>query len=368
MKEIFRSIKAENRYAKKESAIHVEDIQQERAVRNSFEDIFGTETSIHESMNHRYQYRRRSSAFKRDLFGGYTVPLCNQRRSSYELDENDLANCLKEGRNSLEEPNEPPLHSHTTKNIHPLATDSPDLSNLTSTDSFFSNHDNVSRIEESRLNIENGGEESEDMFALDEEIEEVDNGLFTTYDRRLSSRRSSAKYIEDDSSLDNAETVCPVQSENTNLATSFPLSITPAYADSKMHPVNVLYHPSNPTVEPTTKKEYRTTNRASFVGFDSAEADRKTSLQLPPIDDNPRYRRKSSSAIALLKNKKGTVYESEQARRNTMMNLNFFNEEEDDGDGPMIPPHIFAANMITDETEGLFGSLPQKNMRQRLLG
>ncbi|KAI7849512.1 hypothetical protein BDC45DRAFT_275436 [Circinella umbellata] len=34
---------------------------------------------------------------------------------------------------------------------------------------------------------------------------------------------------------------------------------------------------------------------------------------------------------------------------------------EDEQEGPMVPPHILAANTFTDETEELFGSVPRSN-------
>lgn len=364
IKEIYRTINDEEKHTLKAvNAGHTVDRQQERAVGKSLENILGTETPIYESTNHHSQFRRRSSAFKRDLFGDYTAPPRTHRKSSYELDKSDLTKSLKKDTHPLDRSKELQTHSSTIKSIHPLAIDSPSLPEFASVNSHNPNQDNdIEKMEEPSL--DNDNEDSEDMFALDEEMEEVDDDLSTSYDRRLSRRRSSAKYIGDDSSLDNADTIYLAPSKSTNLATSLPLSITPAYADSKMHPVNVTYHPSNPKTESTEKNAYGKTKRTSFVGFDSAEADRETSLLLPPLNENLKYRRKSSSAIAILKNKKGISYDSEQARRNTMMDLNFFNEDEEDVGGPMIPPHIFAANMVTDETEAMFGSLPQKKVRQ----
>ena len=34
---------------------------------------------------------------------------------------------------------------------------------------------------------------------------------------------------------------------------------------------------------------------------------------------------------------------------------------EDEQEGPMVPPHILAANTFADETEELFGSVPRSN-------
>lgn len=101
-------------------------------------------------------------------------------------------------------------------------------------------------------------------------------------------------------------------------------------------------------IEPTYFKEEARTRRPSFVGFDYAQVDREVSSQFPPLDMT---RRKSSVTVT-----------SNHVTSNKDTHNNY---KSNDNEGPMIPPHILAANTVTDETEAIFGSVPRQSIRNR---
>lgn len=107
-------------------------------------------------------------------------------------------------------------------------------------------------------------------------------------------------------------------------------------------------HPSSCLIDSTYFKE-TAARRPSFVGFDYAQVDRETSSQLPPLDMT---RRKSSV----------TVTSNHVTSNNDKPNTHNIDRKDE---GPMIPPHLFVANTVTDETEAIFGSVPRQSIRNR---
>lgn len=108
------------------------------------------------------------------------------------------------------------------------------------------------------------------------------------------------------------------------------------------------------------------------MGFDYAEADRRTSLKFPPLDFN---RQRKSVHHALSTSHHTTMDNDTQPQKQHLSSnknkIELELEEEDDTaqdhNGPMIPPHILAANTVADETEALFGSVPRNSTRHRPL-
>jgi hypothetical protein len=282
------------------------------------------------------------------------------------LDESSIAKSLKKQNNQPETVNELPSFQrrsslvHPTINIHPLAPSSSEHKETNNTE-YLNAHSREEEEEQPELK----DDESEDMFALDEDMESDENPMITD-ERRLSSRRPSTKYLDDDN-FDSMEGVWPIQTE-TNFATSVPIAIThptPASANTEMHPNNSVPYPLNSFMEENQfDKQNSRTRQTSFVGFDYAEADRETSSLFVPSD---RYRRKSSSAISY-KNKAHNYHTRYYSSGNKTGSVKFNNvneEDEEDEVGPMIPPHILAANTVTDETEAIFGSVPRNSVRYK---
>lgn len=188
--------------------------EQEQTIRDTMLDATETEMKRRESHVHFAQQtdsyespaaeqRRRSSAFKRDLFGGFGAPIHHsRRRSSYVLDESAIANSFKNThplepvsempqfhrrRSSLAPPSSQQHHSHlhplaeVNHHVHPLAP--PAASNASSSWEDASKADSDSSEEE--------------LFPLDEDMQESDNPGSLHGNRKLSSkRRPSSKYIE----------------------------------------------------------------------------------------------------------------------------------------------------------------------------
>jgi hypothetical protein len=104
-----------------------------------------------------------------------------------------------------------------------------------------------------------------------------------------------------------------------------------------------------------------TSKGPSFVGFDYAETDRRASSVFPPLNKEKKRisTRLSSSYFESLNNDTRRLSSS---KNRIQLELE---QDEDVNHGPMIPPHIFAANTVTDETEALFGSIPRTSIRNR---
>jgi hypothetical protein len=143
--------------------------------------------------------RRRSSAFKRDLFGGLApTAYNNNRRSSYVLDESAIANSFKNSepmpqqfhrrRSSLVPSNAMPRHH--LSHLHPFVKHNNAKSNSSSSwedaeEDIGSKSNNKSK--------ELNDDDNEDLFPLDEDVESLINYTYGSEERRPSS-----KYIEFD--------------------------------------------------------------------------------------------------------------------------------------------------------------------------
>lgn len=188
------------------------------------------ESSVHFSHNCSFEpeieQRRRSSVFKRDLFGGFTSPSHSNRRSSYVLDESAIANSFKKAhqldhlpempqfhrrRSSLVPPSSQ-HHNNHNHNILPLAQPKTSTDSTTAAIAFTSSNTS-SYWEDDKNNSnksDNGSEE--ELFSLDEDMEKLDEySLPTTTQYRILSnavkfkRRPSSKYIEFEENQDEKE-------------------------------------------------------------------------------------------------------------------------------------------------------------------
>jgi hypothetical protein len=131
-------------------------------------------------------------------------------------------------------------------------------------------------------------------------------------------------------------------------------------------------HPSSSFIEPTYLKAQQA-RKPSFFGYDYAEADRRASSQLPPLDFSSSKRRSSIPSFTgdskiSSNNTIFSHHHSSSSNKNKIHHhhkSSVLTEEDEEVQGLMIPPHILAANTITDETEALFGSVPRNNIRNR---
>lgn len=167
-----------------------------------------------------------------------------------------------------------------------------------------------------------------------------------------------------------------------NFATSVPIAVghltPPALLSAKNETGNSSdsknnMQPSSSFIEPIYLKARQQQGRKpSFIGFDYAEADRRASSQFSSLEFN-NGRRKSTAIHDVNKvNRNYTQNHHNPARRSTQNKIQIENlvfndndEEEEQDNGLMIPPHILAANTVTDETEALFGSVPRNSVRNR---
>lgn len=159
--------------------------------------------------------RRRSSVFKREFFGGFAPSSysSDRRRSSYELDESSISHSLKRqhGKNGqhheLPTLYRRPSHAPPNQYLHPLASrdnekeddNTPDPNLATAATINTSNNSSSLEDEnekennqvEDDLGDKRSGRDSDDMFALDEDI---DYDADASEQRRASNRRVSSKY------------------------------------------------------------------------------------------------------------------------------------------------------------------------------
>lgn len=126
------------------------------------------------------QQRRRSSAFTRDLFGELT-PTSHDRRSSHVLDESLLANSFEKNKTENELPPFQRRSSLIPHQLHPLAAASTHNTETNMTLPTISS--NTSSWDEHKE------AHQEDMFALDEDIDQTEIRIFKE-------RKPSEKYIE----------------------------------------------------------------------------------------------------------------------------------------------------------------------------
>ncbi|KAI7905176.1 uncharacterized protein BX663DRAFT_484484 [Cokeromyces recurvatus] len=309
-----------------------------------------------------------------------------RRKSSYILDENAITNSLNKTVTSplhLAPVHEmPPFHRRRSllvpeqqPSLHPLAQLAEEQTNCKISASSTSSSwvDDDDHIEEEK----GDEEEEEDLFPLDEDIKSNSNteeksfskAVNHTSNRDNNNNRRSSKYIdfveeeeeeEEEVKRERNHSLLMKQSlkekenkQGSNFATSVPISISysPATNENKLR---ILASSSfnNKTLQDKKSR------KPSFIGFDYAEADRRTSLTFSSsqLDDR---RRKS-----VLHNQ-----QQRQGLNSTKNKLELELEENDDHieEGPMIPPHILAANTATNETEVLFGSVPHSSTRNRLL-
>lgn len=98
-----------------------------------------------------------------------------------------------------------------------------------------------------------------------------------------------------------------------------------------MHTFTEQTRPSSFMVETAVESNFLPDHRrTSFVGFDyAAAADRRQSLNFSPV----------------------LVRHNDTPPKEVV--------------GPMVPPHILAANTVTDEAEAVFGSVPRNNRHNR---
>jgi hypothetical protein len=144
--------------------------------------------------------------------------------------------------------------------------------------------------------------------------------------------------------------------ETTNFATSVPITIghSPAFtARNEIQREVQKLPPHSSFIEPAYLVD--APKRSSFVNYDYAETDRRASAIFPPITKE----KKLSTVLS------PTYLEP----YNNMRRLSSSKSQLNQGvkHGAIIPPHIFSANTVTDETEALFGSIPRTSIRNRPL-
>lgn len=195
------------------------------------------ESHVHFSHDYSFEpetdQRRRSSAFKRDLFGGFTCPSHGNRRSSYVLDESAIANSFKKAHHLDPVSEMPQFHRrcsslvppssqhHYHHNLHPLTESNNNLHPLaqpkTSTDStdatMPTSSNTSSSWEDDEDNTNKSDDDSEEeLFPLDEDMDKLNEHSLPTssQNRRPSSalkgkRKPSNKYIEFEEDHDEKE-------------------------------------------------------------------------------------------------------------------------------------------------------------------
>jgi len=238
--------------------------------------------------------------------------------------------------------------------------------------------------EDHRANVEEDGEveeneESEDeenMFELDEElephgshtvdeenenddldkesgerdnVETDDSHVIKAYSLPASSpllmkarRRSSQKYPAGDTwdeHQDKDEDDGGKQEELTMYATSLPISINRIGAKQTPDVKNSAQpaKDQDAAIDSNNNKTFR------FGTYDPSQRDLAASAQ---FQSSHPLNQRNSSAIRLL----SRSFTDERSKHN--------HDNDDDDSGPMIPPHILAAQTFIDETEELFGPVP----------
>lgn len=279
------------------------------------------------------EQRRRSSAIRRDLLGGQHQNLYH-RRPSYVLDESSIMNSFKNTFHHHLEPmpeqQEPSIHQ-----VHPLANPSDPIIPKSTSSSSWEDEDDASNhdLDSSK------SDKSDELFALDEDIDEQNNLLY---------KRHSIKYMPSDDEEDTIESDTELQVPGitgimsfifcvlfivsfspyleTTFATSVPIHVPLAKSHTKhIRQASSMIEKSIPD------------RRISFVGFDYAAADRRQSLKFSPV------RRVTDGQV---------IRDKQQSKLQ---------------EGPMVPPHIMAANTASDEAEAYFGSVPRNSIRHRPL-
>ncbi|GAN03571.1 hypothetical protein MAM1_0043d03026 [Mucor ambiguus] len=370
----------ETEMKRRESHVHF-------AQSNSYEPASGTTI----------EQRRRSSAFKRDLFGGFGAPIHHsRRRSSHVLDESAIANSFKNAYPLEPVPEMPQLHRrrsslvssqqhHHRRNLHPLAVANHHVHPLAPPCS------NASSLwEDDQENASKADDDSseEELFSLDEDMQDPDE-YSPLQSRKLSSkRRPSSKYIEFEEEEEKHDKEGYGQQptprkhadkanshdeqQDHSFATSVPITIhhPPAFpVKNKTEDMQTSVqkkHPSSSFIQRPTYLNPARDRRPSFVGFDYAEADRRASLNFPPLD-----LKRNSVHHAMPTSYQKDDHTQQQHLSSNKNKIELELEEEDDTEqdqnGPMIPPHILAAHAVADETEALFGSMPRNSTRHRPL-
>lgn len=204
----------------------ISEEEQNQTIRDTVQDateieMRKRESHVHFSHGDSYEpapeteHRRRSSAFKRDLFGGFGAPAHHaRRRSSYVLDESAIANSLKKAhhlepvpempqfhrrRSSLAPPSSQHHHHHhnlpplavANHTIHPLAQPTTTTAAIPASSNTSSSWEDD---EDAASKADNDSEE--ELFPLDEDMEDSSECTAIQGKRMSSKRRPSGKYIE----------------------------------------------------------------------------------------------------------------------------------------------------------------------------
>lgn len=158
-------------------------------------------------------------------------------------------------------------------------------------------------------------------------------------------------------------------------ATSVPIAIsyeqhTPKFTQGSFNENAVNPADQDPTnvrssVQKNTRLDQQHQQAKSLVSFDRFSlADQEASMLFPP-----HQQRRKSIAVTRTTHRPqldGLVGQSLDTRSSRRMSLlrqdgsptHSVSDDEDDK-GPMIPPHVLAANTYNDETEELFGAVPR---------
>ncbi|CAO3613807.1 unnamed protein product [Mucor fragilis] len=378
--------------------------QQDQTIRDTALDAAETEMKKRESHVHfahsdffePAEQRRRSSAFQRDLFGGFAAPIHHsRRRSSYVLDESAIANSFKNTHPLEPVPEMPQFHRRRSSLMPPLSQHRNSLRPLAE-----ANHhvhplavvpacSTTSSSWEDDASKADSDSSEEELFPLDEDMQDPDQDSSSASRRLSGKRRPSSKYIEFEDDDDNDGAAKEHKSrehpnkadlhdaqQDHSFATSVPIAIhhPPAFpVKNKTEDMQMSVqkkHPSSSFIQqPTYLNPAATDRKPSFVGFDYAEADRRASLKFPPLD---RTRQRTSTHHVSTLHHTDDHTQQQQPHLSSNKNKIELELEEEDGseqaqDGPMIPPHILAAHTVTDEAEALFGSVPRNSTRHRPL-
>lgn len=167
----------------------------------------------------------------------------------------------------------------------------------------------------------------------------------------------------------------PLSTSVSAYATSVPIAIsyeqhTPKFTQGSFNENAVNPADQDPTnvrssVQKNTRLDQQHLQAKSLVSFDRFSlADQEASMLFPP-----HQQRRKSIAVTRTTHRPqldGLVGQSLDTRSSRRMSLlrqdgsptHSVSDDEDDK-GPMIPPHVLAANTYNDETEELFGAVPR---------
>ncbi|CAO3613815.1 unnamed protein product [Mucor fragilis] len=192
--------------------------QQDQTIRDTALDAAETEMKKRESHVHfahsdffePAEQRRRSSAFQRDLFGGFAAPIHHsRRRSSYVLDESAIANSFKNTHPLEPVPEMPQFHRRRSSLMPPLSQHRNSLRPLAE-----ANHhvhplavvpacSTTSSSWEDDASKADSDSSEEELFPLDEDMQDPDQDSSSASRRLSGKRRPSSKYIEFEDDDDN---------------------------------------------------------------------------------------------------------------------------------------------------------------------